>query len=78
MRKCTPAAIERTIAGALSGNIWFVAAGPWTDDPDDRIRRLLDRRLTVREEASFAGVRLRLYAGGADASAVAGIATRAD
>jgi hypothetical protein len=51
---------------------------PWTVDPDDRVRRLLDRRLTVREEAAFAGVTRRLYVGGDDASAVAGVAARDD
>jgi hypothetical protein len=54
--------LARVIAPALQGgDVWLVSARPWTVDPAGRVRALLDRRLVPREDATFAGVRLRLY-----------------
>jgi uncharacterized membrane protein len=46
---------------AERGDVWLLAARPWTIDPNDRVRAILDSALTPREEVHFAGVALRRY-----------------
>lgn len=46
---------------ATHRDVWLVSSRPWTIDPGERVRGLLDGELTVREEVHFAGVALRRY-----------------
>jgi uncharacterized membrane protein len=46
---------------AVRGDVWLLSSRPWTVDPNDRVRVLLDTTLAAREEIHFAGVELRRY-----------------
>jgi uncharacterized membrane protein len=41
--------------------LWLLSARPWTIDPAERVRAVLDTALAPREDVHFAGVSLRRY-----------------
>jgi hypothetical protein len=47
---------------ATTEDVFLVSSRPWTVDPGGMLRRLLDARMSLREEAHFAGVDVRWYA----------------
>ncbi|MBI3769988.1 MAG: glycosyltransferase family 39 protein [Deltaproteobacteria bacterium] len=57
------ASFHARMGGALArgGDVWLLSSRPWTIDPNDRVRAVLDEALAPREEMHFAGVIVRRY-----------------